>query len=60
VGLLTNIRLGWKYLSGTNILAYWAHLFDVKKIKCCDYNPSFIMIKIFLKELDLIKIRKMN
>jgi hypothetical protein len=31
VALLKNIRVGWKNLSGTNTLAYWAYLYDMKK-----------------------------
>jgi hypothetical protein len=34
------ITVGWKGLSGTNALAYWAYLYVMKKMKCCEYCPS--------------------
>jgi hypothetical protein len=30
--------IGWKGLSGTNTLAYWAHSKVTKKMKCCEYG----------------------
>jgi hypothetical protein len=30
-----SITLCWKGLIGTNALAYWAHLYFAKKMKCC-------------------------
>jgi hypothetical protein len=36
--LRVNIRLGWKSMSGTNTLAFWAHLIVTNKIKCCEYS----------------------
>ncbi len=38
-GLPANIILGWKRLSGSNTLAYWAHSKVTKIIKCCEYGP---------------------
>ncbi len=35
---VTNIRLGWKSLPGTNPIAYWAHLNITNKIKSCEYG----------------------
>jgi hypothetical protein len=32
------IILGWKGSSGANTLAFWSHLYDTKKIKCCEYD----------------------
>ncbi len=34
------VTLGCKGLLGTNILAYWAHLYVARKIKCCKYYSS--------------------
>ncbi len=33
------ITIDWIGMPGTNTLAYWAHLKDTKKMKCCDYGP---------------------
>jgi hypothetical protein len=44
MALLTNIRLGWKCLPGTNTLAYYEHseIMDVKSfITLCPGHISF-------------------
>jgi hypothetical protein len=36
--------LGWKGLSGTNTLAFWAPFVSYKENNCCEYSPSAIYI----------------
>jgi hypothetical protein len=33
------ITLGWNGLPVTKTLAYWARLYTMKKMKCCEYGP---------------------
>ncbi len=37
-----NVTLGLKGLPGTYTLAYWAHLYIIKEMKCCEYITLFI------------------
>ncbi len=38
------IALGWKGLLPDNTIAYWAHLYVMKKMKCSEYGATTLII----------------
>jgi hypothetical protein len=49
--LLANVRLGWKGLPGTNIIAYYKHFKITDKKSFIAMGPGANVIKLFVRDL---------